>query len=92
MLNVVMTVGVLVILTFFSFYVPISSGTRLSLSLSVIITVSVYQLQASSLIPNGTDEVPCIVVYPYTVGQKGPKPELIKIFLKLLVKLVIWTS
>ena len=63
LINVVMTVGILATVTIFSFWVPTKSGTRLSLSLSIIISVSVYQLQASSLIPTGTDVVPAIVTF-----------------------------
>ena len=65
-----MTCGLLVILCMLSFWLPTKSrdgdritGGRLSLSLSIIISVSLYQLQAASSIPLGTDEIPLMATF-----------------------------
>ena len=46
-----------------SFWIPTGAGERLSLSLSVIIAVSVYQLLAVTLVPLGTDKMPILVIF-----------------------------
>ena len=46
-----------------SFNIPYNSGERLTLSLSVLIAISVYQILVADLIPKSTDETPVITVF-----------------------------
>ena len=62
-LNVVLTCSLLCALCFFSFWIPVGAGERLSLSLSVIVAISVYQLIAATLIPTGTDKTPVLSTF-----------------------------
>ena len=41
-------------------YVPVGAGERLSLSLSLIIAVSVYQVVSAELVPTGVDSTPIL--------------------------------
>ena len=62
-LNILLTCSLLCALCWFSFWIPVGAGERLSISLSVIIAVSVYQLIAASLIPTGNDRTPVISIF-----------------------------
>lgn len=46
-----------------SFLIPIKSGERLSLSLSVVIAITVYQIIASDMLPIGTDSIPTLSIF-----------------------------
>ena len=63
LVNVIGTCSILCFLCFFSFWVPTSAGERLSLSLSIIVAITVYQLITASLIPDGTDKIPIISIF-----------------------------
>ena len=56
-INIVITCIALCFLCLFSFVIPCASGERLSLSLSIIIAIAVYQLVAMDVIPTGSDEI-----------------------------------
>ena len=62
-LNIILTCSLLCFLAFFSFWIPVGAGERLSLSLSVIVAVSVYQLIGATLIPTGNDKTPVISIF-----------------------------
>ena len=61
--NIIYTCMVLCFLCIFSFWVPVNAGERLSLSLSVLVAISVYQLLASDMIPTGTESTPIITTF-----------------------------
>ena len=62
-INIVVSATLMAGLCFLSFYVPVGSGERLSLPLSIIIAISVYQLMAAEIIPTGTDTIPILSVF-----------------------------
>ena len=62
-INVVITCMALCALSAFSFFVPCSSGERLGLCLSVVISISVYQLVAMDVIPRGTETTPFLSLF-----------------------------
>ena len=59
-INLVVTVAIMCFLCMFSFYVPVGAGERLSLSLSIVIAISVYQTLISDLVPTGVDHTPIL--------------------------------
>ena len=61
--NLIYTCMILCFLCIFSFCVPVDSGERLSLSLSILVSLSVYQLLASDMIPIGTKSTPIITIF-----------------------------
>ena len=63
LISVVLTCSLLVFLCFLSFWIPTGAGERLSLSLTVIVALSVYQLLAATLVPLGTDHMPILVIF-----------------------------
>ena len=62
-LNIILQCLLLALLCYLSFLIPVKSGERLSLSLSVIVAISVYQLIANEMIPLGTDEIPILAFF-----------------------------
>lgn len=46
-----------------TFYIPSESGERLGLSLSILISIAVYQVLVADLIPKAVDETPVITVF-----------------------------
>ena len=46
-----------------SFMIPIDTGERLQLSLSVVIAITVYQIIANEMVPIGTDDTPCLSIF-----------------------------
>lgn len=46
-----------------TFYIPSDSGERLGLSLSILISIAVYQVLVADLIPKAVDETPVITVF-----------------------------
>ena len=63
MINIVLQCVLLCFLSFLSFIIPVGSGERLSLSLSVIVAISVYQLITTDSMPPGTDNIPLLGWY-----------------------------
>lgn len=62
-INIVVSATLMAGLCFLSFYVPVESGERLALPLSIIIAISVYQLMAAEIIPTGTDTIPILSLF-----------------------------
>ena len=62
-INIVLPTLIFGILVCFVFYLPADSGERLSLSLSVLISVSVFQILVMGLIPKATEQTPILTIF-----------------------------
>ena len=63
LINIVIPTLIFGILVCFVFYLPADSGERLSLSLSVLISESVFQILVMGLIPKATEETPILTIF-----------------------------
>ena len=63
MLTIILNSLLLCFICLVSFLIPISTGERLSLSLSVVIAITVYQIIAAEMLPIGTDTIPTLSIF-----------------------------
>lgn len=63
MLTIILNSLLLCLICLISFLIPISTGERLSLSLSVVIAITVYQIIAAEMLPIGTDTIPTLSIF-----------------------------
>ena len=62
-MNILLPCIVFGILCSMSFYVPYDSGERLTLSLSILIAIAVYQVLVADLVPKSTDQTPVLTIF-----------------------------
>lgn len=62
-MNILLPCIVFGILCAMAFYVPCDSGERLTLSLSILIAISVYQVLVADLMPKSTDQTPILSIF-----------------------------
>lgn len=62
-MNILIPVIIYTILCMFTFSVPINSGSRLELTLAILISVSVYQILVADYVPKATDEIPMLTTF-----------------------------
>ncbi|XP_012935962.1 neuronal acetylcholine receptor subunit alpha-7-like [Aplysia californica] len=62
-LNIIMPVNLLSCISVFVFWVPVESGERLSLSITTLLSLTVYMSEIYSDLPKTSDHMPLLVIY-----------------------------
>ena len=62
-LNMVLPCVVLSMLSSLAFFLPVSSGERVSLQITVILSFGIYQMMLTDYIPNHATKIPILSMY-----------------------------
>ena len=65
--NLIIPCAVIAVLAFLSFYLPVDSGERISLVITVLLAMTVYMLMASNSMPPPSEVIPLIGKYYLSV-------------------------